>query len=177
MDADDRHFRAYIECDACGSRNPSKKCSSCKCAFYCSVECQRQDWTKRHKKECIPVETRYVPLPQISDSLVTPLNSECGICLEEPIKHPVVLPACRHAFCFSCLSSWQGDWRDSPTNMMWRMMGQTEKITKHCPFCRVKIEKHVAQLSERACGASHSTPAKQGRYGTNEAFAHGIGRM
>jgi tetratricopeptide (TPR) repeat protein len=29
--------------------------------------------------------------------------------------------------------------------MMWRMMGRTEKITKHCPFCRVEIGKPVAQ--------------------------------
>jgi hypothetical protein len=28
-----------------------KKCSRCRNATYCSVECQKQDWN-RHKTEC-----------------------------------------------------------------------------------------------------------------------------
>ena len=32
-----------------------KKCSRCKKAKYCSVNCQTSDWKKRHKKECVAV--------------------------------------------------------------------------------------------------------------------------
>jgi tetratricopeptide (TPR) repeat protein len=139
-------FRAYIECDGCGQRDPAHKCSRCKCAFYCSVDCQRQHWNKEHKKTCVPIEKIVQAIPEVEDSLVTPLNSECGICLEEPIKQPVVLPDCRHAFCFSCLSNWQGDCNDAkPQNLMWEMLGRTENITKFCPFCRKEIGKSVTR--------------------------------
>ena len=32
-------------CKACGlSRGPMKSCSQCRCTYYCSPECQKQDW-------------------------------------------------------------------------------------------------------------------------------------
>ena len=34
---------------------PLKSCSQCHNIFYCSQECQKQDW-KRHKVECISAE-------------------------------------------------------------------------------------------------------------------------
>jgi tetratricopeptide (TPR) repeat protein len=144
---DGKAFRAYIECDGCGQRNPSHKCSRCKCVFYCSVDCQRQHWIGQHKKECVPIDKRVPVIPPVEESLVTPLNSECGICLEDPIKQPVVLPRCRHAFCFSCLSNWQGDCSDCPQNEVYKQLGQAEKITKFCPFCRKKIGKSVARTA------------------------------
>ena len=34
--------------------NPSNRyCSQCKVSCYCSTECQRIDWKKRHKDECM----------------------------------------------------------------------------------------------------------------------------
>jgi Ring finger domain len=47
------------------------------------------------------------------------LNMECGICLEDNMVQPVVLPDCRHAFCFACLY----DYQNSTQN-------------PSCPFCR-----------------------------------------
>jgi tetratricopeptide (TPR) repeat protein len=142
---DSKAFRAYIECDGCGQRNPAHKCSRCKCAFYCSTACQRQHWNREHKKACIPFEKRVPVIPQMEESLVIPLNSECGICFEEPIKQPVVLQDCRHAFCFPCLKSWQGDSKNVLQDGVWEMLGQTEKVTKFCPTCRNEIGKSVAQ--------------------------------
>jgi len=43
-----------VTCDNCKKRSPytkMKKCSRCRNATYCSVECQKQDWN-RHKAEC-----------------------------------------------------------------------------------------------------------------------------
>ena len=40
-------------CNHCGKRGDSlRRCSRCKMVAYCSTECQRQDWTKRHRSEC-----------------------------------------------------------------------------------------------------------------------------
>lgn len=43
-----------VTCDTCKKRSSytkMKKCSACRSATYCSVECQKQDWN-RHKTEC-----------------------------------------------------------------------------------------------------------------------------
>lgn len=43
-----------VECDTCHNKFPvtkMKKCSRCRNATYCSVECQRADW-ERHKTTC-----------------------------------------------------------------------------------------------------------------------------
>jgi MYND finger len=43
-----------VECDTCARKFPytkMKKCSSCRNATYCSVDCQRMDW-QRHKYSC-----------------------------------------------------------------------------------------------------------------------------
>ena len=43
-----------VECDTCGRKFPytkMKKCSSCRNATYCSVDCQRVDW-QSHKYSC-----------------------------------------------------------------------------------------------------------------------------
>ena len=39
------------KCAKCKTKRGVKKCSACKNEYYCSRECQREDW-KRHKVEC-----------------------------------------------------------------------------------------------------------------------------
>jgi len=40
------------QCFICGENNlPLKKCSRCRIAVYCSVECQKKDWMW-HKLNC-----------------------------------------------------------------------------------------------------------------------------
>ncbi|GAX73705.1 hypothetical protein CEUSTIGMA_g1157.t1 [Chlamydomonas eustigma] len=41
-------------CKSCGKAyGPMKKCSSCGVAYYCSIECQKRDWSKGgHKAAC-----------------------------------------------------------------------------------------------------------------------------
>ena len=38
-------------CNTCHISGKFKKCSGCEKVYYCSKECQRQDW-KEHKKTC-----------------------------------------------------------------------------------------------------------------------------
>jgi len=43
-------------CPQCWTKNTGDKkkyCTRCKAVFYCSKECQRNDW-KEHKRDCIP---------------------------------------------------------------------------------------------------------------------------
>lgn len=54
LDEDSRRD-ASIKCSHCGCPEGSTKhkiCSACKKKYYCSVECQKQDWKTRHKTEC-----------------------------------------------------------------------------------------------------------------------------
>ena len=110
---DMKSLRQCISCDFCGKANPSKRCSQCRCYFYCSIECQKDDWTKRHKKFCMSHSREVLQLKSIMNSAEkelspqTALNTCCAICLEEPIINPIVLKACRHAFCSICLFEWQ----------------------------------------------------------------------
>ncbi|KAH6886670.1 hypothetical protein BKA70DRAFT_1573859 [Coprinopsis sp. MPI-PUGE-AT-0042] len=42
------------------SPNPqSRLCSNCRLVLYCSVECQREDWEKRHRAECNVMRCTY----------------------------------------------------------------------------------------------------------------------
>lgn len=34
------------------SRSELKACGACRSVFYCSPECQKIDWTKRHRPLC-----------------------------------------------------------------------------------------------------------------------------
>ena len=53
-------------CEACAAPDARKTCSVCKSAKYCSVACQRKDWS-RHKLVCVrpsaPVQPAAAPQP------------------------------------------------------------------------------------------------------------------
>jgi tetratricopeptide (TPR) repeat protein len=133
---DIKSFRQYINCDACGKENPSKRCSRCHCTFYCSVECQKEHWTKsNHRGECRPyleLKNQMSGMHTFSteeSELVEPVNTCCSICFDEPIVNQIVLKDCHHAFCISCLMEWQ----------------KYNKRNEACPMCRQAIEKTVVE--------------------------------
>jgi hypothetical protein len=49
---DDTDVQANAGCSVCGKSPATKKCSRCKVARYCTVECQKAHWTAGHKEEC-----------------------------------------------------------------------------------------------------------------------------
>ena len=135
----------FITCDAehCGHKHPTKWCSKCKMAFYCSRDCQTAGWNKVHKKVC-PVfaamtaqaaaaanETRR-PTKHVTG--MTEGSAEtagsCGICLEETITDPIVFDKCKHAFCYACVVQYQTS--DLCSN---KKVGSKTK----CPYCRTEI--------------------------------------
>jgi Ring finger domain/MYND finger len=144
-------LRKYIECEVCGTKNPRKRCSRCRCVFYCSVDCQKKDWSAKHKSNCVPYETYRAQWAGVGETLpvttttTTPVNTACGICLEEPMQQQVVLEGCKHAFCFACLKEWQ-------THSTNTGSFDTEDAAMSCPYCRQDIEKSVVQETmEKAC--------------------------
>ena len=46
-------------CESCGSQT-AQKCGNCKKVWYCSRNCQKEDW-KGHKNYCGPFEVRECP--------------------------------------------------------------------------------------------------------------------
>jgi MYND finger/Zinc finger, C3HC4 type (RING finger) len=129
-------FRAYIECDSCGIKHPSKRCSRCKCAFYCSVACQRKHWVAEHKITCGSLETNYH-----EGSLVQLPHGECGICMDEPMSHPIRLDECGHSFCFTCIRHWQ----EASSPDQWNSVNMYNHGC--CPLCRTVMKKNVAHYA------------------------------
>jgi tetratricopeptide (TPR) repeat protein len=138
-------LRKYIECDACGASNPPKRCSRCRCAFYCSVECQKKHWRESHKSDCVHYETMCAEVAEVAEldgtlpATTTPVNTACGICLEETMQQQVVLKGCKHAFCLACLKEWQAYTTHTANSF------DTENPAMSCPLCRQEIEKSVVE--------------------------------
>jgi tetratricopeptide (TPR) repeat protein len=137
-------FRQFINCDACGKQNPSKRCSQCRCTYYCSVECQKEDWTKNHHKEICNERHRAMLKWKEQKNMVEEemehgeaLDASCAICLEEPIVNAVVLKGCGHAFCSTCLMEWQKYQQNAV------MPSFSESCS--CPMCRQTLPKTVAE--------------------------------
>lgn len=155
-------LRLHIECETCGKPNPPKRCSRCHLTFYCSVDCQRQHWRVEHKGDCRPIDgmrsqmdgfknKEWLLPDSAATAAVVPVNTACAICLEDPIpSEPVVLPKCNHAFCFSCIQTWQSyskfdpsiDYSEEPSD------GNSNYKSKNqscCPYCRQDVEKSAVQ--------------------------------
>jgi tetratricopeptide (TPR) repeat protein len=125
-----------IECDSCQKVNPSKRCSRCRGAYYCSNECQKADWNK-HKLVCQSRDEQITdhnnhlqrslpPEPILQEQEQEQIHGTCSICLQEPMVNPIVFPDCHHAFCFNCLAAWQ-------------------KSSNQCPNCRETTQTSVVQ--------------------------------
>lgn len=176
--------RECIECDGgCGTNNPAKRCAFCKQAYYCGVECQRRHW-RAHKEVCLEIKgkiddaqaTKKQPL-QPSSSEKPPeeeaINTECPICLEDPVVDPVILEGCRHAFCFACLDRHQSSNRfDAPSNfqqLLHRAVRRAEgRPANACPLCRTESEdirltilEKVHLYGSRSCAPNMSPEESQ----------------
>ena len=101
-------------CSKCGKESDTlKKCTACKCVWYCDKECQNRHW-KEHKTECKPIKKALAkrggkldlgneldlgPLPDL------PPREECPICMRVlPIhaKLQTYFPCCGKTVCGSC---------------------------------------------------------------------------
>src|ERR1019366_6066387 len=72
-----------IKCMGCDLRG-TKRCTRCKKAWYCSIECQRTDWTLHHSKVCTQTATVAI---RILDKVSEYLNKKWMI---EPLLTDIV---------------------------------------------------------------------------------------
>eukprot|EP00814_Leptocylindrus_danicus_P010834 CAMPEP_0116024312 /NCGR_PEP_ID=MMETSP0321-20121206/12231_1 /TAXON_ID=163516 /ORGANISM="Leptocylindrus danicus var. danicus, Strain B650" /LENGTH=406 /DNA_ID=CAMNT_0003495997 /DNA_START=99 /DNA_END=1319 /DNA_ORIENTATION=+ len=143
-----------IECDneKCGKSNPQKRCSRCRCVYYCDASCQKNHW-KEHKPWCKEIKPSDVnksvgdALPVAESPSTQELRLQCGICLEEneSIVNPMFMPGCNHVFCFKCISDYQA-FAAMPTEFM-DLFSRKENT---CPMCRTQVPKVDETLIERA---------------------------
>lgn len=137
--------RDYIHCDNedCNKPGARKRCTGCKCAFYCSIACQRADWKSQHKQVCKRMQrqntqtTVAMQADQIdaggaaaATATATDTTSDvdvCAICLGPPVA-PCPLPDCQHEFCYACLGELQTSAIASSTMPVGENMP--------CPLCR-----------------------------------------
>jgi tetratricopeptide (TPR) repeat protein len=148
-------FRQFIHCDRCDKPNPQKRCSQCRCTYYCSVKCQKEDWTTsavrkqchkvlcnhRHNESLKATNSKNIVAEAMEP--VRGLNDSCAICLEEPIVNPVVLKGCRHAFCSICLMDWQQHQQ--------RELMLAPSDPRICPVCRQTLpQPTVKEVLEKA---------------------------
>jgi hypothetical protein len=147
MDSDDDEPTivpfAELVCDSpgCTQKAPAFKCSRCRCTYYCSVDCQRNDW-KRHKKEdCEHFETsaENAIRKELWKIPVSGRGRLCDTCEKDETstgmrRGMIVLPDCEHAFCYRCLKEKELQQRKEADSKN----GST-KFVFHCPKCSVDI--------------------------------------
>jgi len=95
---------------------------------------------KSEKSESCETDGKQTP----DSAKKAPTNTCCFICLSEPMVDPFILPKCGHAFCFSCLQSWQGF---ANTN---NFANGPEKEQPKCPACREEAPDIVKSIHETA---------------------------
>ena len=139
-------------CSACGKKSDTvKKCTACKCVWYCDKKCQKRH-RKEHRKECVRIKTTLgerggkLDLGTECDLLVGPLGEvppreECPICMRPlPIHEHLhrYVECCGNTLCSGC------DYQ--------HRMKSGERLT--CAFCRTTLpesqEEALERLSDRA---------------------------
>ena len=136
-------------CSWCSKENDTaKKCTACKCVWYCDKECQNKHW-KEHKKECKRVkkelDKRGGKLDLGTEEDVGPLGKvppreECPICMRVLPIHTMLqhyFSCCGKSLCRACEFQ--------------HKMKSGGRAT--CAFCREPIamseKERLARLSKR----------------------------
>ena len=136
-------------CSACGKKSDAlKKCTACKCVWYCDKKCQNKHW-RGHKKECKRIrkelDKRGGKLDVGTELDVGPLGKlppreECPICMHALPIHAnlqTYYPCCGKLICCGC----------DHQHSMKSGKGRT------CAFCREPLPKSneaiLAQIRKR----------------------------
>ena len=138
------------KCSYCGKESDTvKKCTACKCVWYCNKDCQKKH-RKEHRKECKRVkkilDERGGKLNLGTEMDVGPLEKlpprdECPLCMRvlpylESLQRYTI--CCGKTVCGGCNYQHQAKCPDTST----------------CPFCRTPIpdsdETMLAQLQKKA---------------------------
>ena len=145
-------------CSKCGKESDTlKKCTACKCVWYCDKECQNRHW-KEHKTECKPIKKALAkrggkldlgneldlgPLPDL------PPREECPICMRVlPIhaKLQTYFPCCGKTVCGSC--GFQHKIKAIDENDK-RAQKKQPQAPRTCEFCRTKLPESDEEILDR----------------------------
>lgn len=104
----------------CNKPGPTKICSNCKLAYYCSKECQSAHWkgiedgqvVHSHKQSCRAVNVK--SSSNIFNRLRCavqgyehlPLKGPCIVCEEKRPVDTVKMHGCNHVMCWNCIDYW-----------------------------------------------------------------------
>ncbi|XP_076045904.1 uncharacterized protein LOC143028137 isoform X2 [Oratosquilla oratoria] len=120
------------ECFVCGNQTDTR-CTGCKLVFYCSRDCQRDNW-KLHKDVCRPYKV--TKLQDLGRVLVASRDLPAGeVILEEA---PLVIgpKQITEPICLGCYRRVDGSYRCSKCS--WPMCGsKCEEDPTHAPECDV----------------------------------------
>jgi hypothetical protein len=150
------------KCSACGEKSDTlKKCTACKCVWYCDKDCQNRHW-KVHRKECKRIKKELVkrggkldlgdekdlgPLPDLLP------REECPICMRAlPFQEGLQTYAvcCGKILCAGC--DFQHNIQTKKVNVE-RAKMQQPQVGRTCAFCRVPVsnsdEEMLARIRKR----------------------------
>ena len=142
-------------CSACGkSSNTLKKCTACKCVWYCDKDCQNKH-RREHRKECKAIKKELVKrggrLDLGNELDIGPVGKlfpreECPICMHAfPIRPELrsYFACCGKTLCCSCdFQHW------AKSKEMAAERGQ-RSVERTCAFCRTTLPKSVEEELER----------------------------
>lgn len=146
--------KTHFECDFCNKDNASMKCSKCRCAFYCSAECQAKHWKVEHKKACkefcrhiANMESENLRISYYENDEV----NECSLCMDPVGELPLEL-ACKHQYCMMCVEE------NIPLN---------KPVEMQCPLCAEDLTKNVQRSvydkAIRFCRMAFAVEHKEGK--------------
>lgn len=139
-------------CSACGKESDTvKKCTACKCVWYCDKKCQNKHW-REHKKECKVIkkelDKRGGKLDVGTELYIGPLGTlppreECQICMQVlpiPAKLNIYKVCCGKIICCGC-------------NFQHQMKSREQAVPPTCAFCRAAVpesdEEELDRLRKR----------------------------
>ena len=127
-------------CSACGTKSDAvKKCTSCKCVWYCDRDCQNRH-RKEHKKECKRIkkelDKRGGKLDVGTEEDIGPLaklppREECPICMHALPLHGNLITyssCCGKTLCSGC-------------DFQHQMKSRELSLPLTCAFCRTTMPK------------------------------------
>ena len=142
-------------CSWCGKESDTaKKCTACKCVWYCDKECQNKHW-KEHKKECKRIRRVLVKrggkLDLGTELDVGPLGKvppqeECPICMRVLPIHPMLTTyfnCCGKTLCRACSYQHQRKSMELAAERGQSLAPPT------CAFCREPVSKSVEEALVR----------------------------
>lgn len=164
-----------IPCDSCHAAEGTLCCSKCKSVYYCSKECQKDHWQKRHKAICTQTSQLWEKYKTLSarntqheENTKHAESKECAICLDAIAQDALVLP-CNHSFCTECIARHESkhDPRQTPcplcrsTSNIWNYSYLNAQSFMVAAKQNRQRKQHYLDLARRALSVFQENPSRK----------------